>query len=246
MTLGWAALDPGGEMPRQAHSFEKSMYVAEGELDLAWPGAVYRLRGDDYAVVPVGQAHALRSGPGARWLEVVAPQARADPRDTFVIGGPVDWGRAVVPDFASPLAGPVGHFSADQLPPPSMLQMEGYSGDGVTGIRLKMLIDSVFGAQHMNLFVVEFPPGGAGNSHDHPFEEAYVIVSGRAEALLDGQHYGVGPGDVVWTGVGGVHAFFPVGDAPVRWLEVQSPRPPSQHAFRFARQWEHVEEVLGR
>ncbi|HLI14749.1 MAG TPA: cupin domain-containing protein [Acidimicrobiales bacterium] len=246
LTLGWAALDPGAEVRTHVHSFEKTIYVVEGSLDLALGGAVHRLGVDDYALVPLGSLHALRSVAGARWLEVIAPQARLEPRDTFALGEPPDWSRAAVPDFASPVRGLVGHFSEDQLPPPSKLQMEGYSGGDVTGIRLKMLVDRVFGAQHMNVFMVEFQPGGAGNSHDHPLEEAYVILSGRADALLDGQRYEVGVGDVVWTGVGGVHAFFPAGGAPVRWIEVQAPQPPAQHAFRFLQQWRHVEEHLER
>ncbi len=244
MTLGWGALDPGAEVAPLAHSYEKSLYVVEGEVDLALGGAVHRLRVDDYALVPLGAVHALRSSPGARWLEVIAPQAREEPRDTFAVPGSVDWSAAAVPDFANPLRGPVGHFDESQLPPASQLQMEGYSGGDVVGIRLKMLIDRVFGAQHMNVFMVEFQPGGAGNSHDHPLEEAYVIVSGAADALLDGQRYTVNVGDVVWTGVGGVHAFFPSGGAPVRWIEIQAPQPPAQHAFRFAQQWKHLEEVL--
>ncbi len=244
MTLARAELEPGGEVRPHAHSYETSIYLSEGELDLAVSGSVHRLGVDDYALVPLGAVHALRSRAGARWIEVVAPQARLEPRDTFFAGEPVDWTRSARPDFASPLRGAVGHFAEAQLPPPSELQMEGYSGGDVTGIRLKMLIDKVFGAQHMNVFMVEFQPGGAGNSHDHPLEEAYVILSGRARAHLDGERYEVGPGDVVWTGVGGVHAFFPVGDAPVRWIEVQAPQPPAQHAFRFLQQWEHVEQVL--
>ena len=242
-TLGWASLDAGVETPPVAHSHEKSIYVMEGEVDIALSGAVHRLGPDSYALVPLGTPYAMSSRSGGRWLEVIAPQARAEPRDTFAIGSRVEWGDARVPDWRNPLRGAVGHFDEDQLPPPSKLQMEGYSGGDVTGIRLKMLVDRVFGAQHMNVFMVEFQPGGAGNSHDHPFEESYVIVSGKAHALLDGKEYELGVGDVVWTGVGGVHAFFPATGAPVRWIETQVPQPPAQHAFRFLAQWQHVEEL---
>lgn len=244
MTLGWAELDAGGEARPHAHSFEKTIYVVEGEVDLATGGFVHHLGPDDYALISLGAPHALRSSEGARWLEVIAPQARITPKDTFAVDEPLDWSLARVPDWESPIKGAVGHFDEDQLPPPSKLQMEGYSGGDVTGIRLKMLVDRVFGAQHMNVFVVEFEPGGAGNAHDHPFEEAYVIVSGNAEALLDGEVYELGPGDVVWTGVGGVHAFFPTGGSAVRWIEVQAPQPPAQHAFRFATPWQHLEEEI--
>jgi quercetin dioxygenase-like cupin family protein len=248
MTVRLADLAAGGEVRPHVHSVEKTVYVLAGRLDLAVGDRVHTLSPDDYALVPVAVPHALRAGArgGARWLEVIAPQARAEPKDTFALDTTVNWETATEPDWASPLRGAVGRFADDQLPPPSRLQMEGYSGGDVTGIRLKMLVDRVFGSQHMNVFMVEFQPGGAGNSHDHPFEEAYVIVSGKAEALLDGEHYQVGPGDVVWTGVGGVHGFFPAGPEPVRWIEVQAPQPPAQHAFRFLREWQHVEKLLAR
>lgn len=245
-TLGWGALDAGAEVPMIAHSYEKTIYVVEGEVDLAMAGAVHRLGTDSYALVPLGVAHAMASRGGGRWLEVIAPQARVQPRDTFAMSGSASWDDARVPDWRNPLRGPVGHFDDSQLPPASNLQMEGYSGGDVTGIRLKMLVDRVFGSQHMNVFMVEFQPGGAGNSHDHPFEEVYVFVEGKAEALLDGERYELGVGDMVWTGVGGVHAFFPITDAPVRWIETQTPQPPAQDAFRFAAQWKYVEEHVER
>jgi len=30
----------------------------------------------------------------------------------------------------------------------------------------------------------------------------------------------------------------------VRWLETQSPQPPSRHSYRFARDWEYLSDVL--
>ncbi len=246
LTVRLSDLAAGGEIRPHVHSVEKTVYVLAGRLDLAIGGCVHILQPGNYALVPVAAPHALRAGGqgSARWLEVLAPQSRPEPKDTFALAMPVDWGSARTPDWDSPLRGAVGRFTDDQLPPASRLQMEGYSGGDVTGIRLKMLVDRVFGAQHMNVFMVEFEPGGAGNSHDHPFEEAYVILSGDAEALLDGERYQVGPGDVVWTGVGGVHGFFPVGPEPVRWIEVQAPQPPARQAFRFLREWQHVERLL--
>ena len=45
-------------------------------------------------------------------------------------------------------------------------------------------------------------------------------------------------GDVLWTGVGCVHAFANTGREPVRWLETFSPQPPSENVFRFVAEWE--------
>ena len=74
--------------------------------------------------------------------------------------------------------------------------------------------------------------------HDHTYEEAYFILSGEVEATLDGKHYRARAGDVLWTGVGCVHAFANMGSAPVRWLETFSPQPPQENVFRFMADWE--------
>jgi mannose-6-phosphate isomerase-like protein (cupin superfamily) len=50
--------------------------------------------------------------------------------------------------------------------------------------------------------------------------------------------YNLVPGDVVWTGVGCVHAFRNTGAQPVRWLETFAPQPPKENVFRFMAEWE--------
>jgi quercetin dioxygenase-like cupin family protein len=135
-----------------------------------------------------------------------------------------------------------------QVPPAyekySQLQMEGYRGSSIFGISLKMLVDHMLGAQHLTLFMVEFQPGGEGNIHDHPFEESYVLLTGEAEAILDGKTYHVKAGDYVWTGVGGTHGFFNKGTVPVRWIETQTPQPPNQQGFRFPADWAYLAKKL--
>ena len=100
-------------------------------------------------------------------------------------------------------------------------------------------------AQHLTLFMVDFQPGGAGNIHDHPFEETYFFLSGEAEAILDGKTYQVKAEDFVWIGVGGTHGFFNKGTVPMRWIETQTPQPPNQHGFRFPADWAYLATKLG-
>jgi uncharacterized cupin superfamily protein len=66
------------------------------------------------------------------------------------------------------------------------------------------------------------------------------------EAVADGSRHMLRAGDVFWTGVGCVHAFFNTSDATVRWLETQAPQPPAQHSYRFNRDWEYLEAKLSR
>ena len=80
--------------------------------------------------------------------------------------------------------------------------------------------------------------------HDHTYEEAYFILSGEVEATMDGTRYRARAGDVLWTGVGCVHAFANTGREPVRWLETFSPQPPQENVFRFMAEWEQRAKQL--
>jgi mannose-6-phosphate isomerase-like protein (cupin superfamily) len=111
-------------------------------------------------------------------------------------------------------------------------------GGGLKGVFLKWLIDEKFGAAHHRLLFIEYLPGVAIGLHDHTYEEAYFILSGEVEATMDGKRYVAKAGDVLWTGVGCVHAFANTGREPVRWLETFSPQPPSENVFRFMAEWE--------
>jgi mannose-6-phosphate isomerase-like protein (cupin superfamily) len=181
------------------------------------------------------------------WQDMLSPQpkpADANPPDTFFVSPGEVPATAERADLRDPRTRFLGHFDDTHLPPAGKMQMEGDTGGNIHGIRLKMLVDHQLGSQHMTLFMVEFTPGGEGVLHDHPFEETYYILSGQAEARLDGKVYPVGPGDFVWTGVGGTHGFFQVGTEPVRWIETQAPQPPAQQGFRFTGEWQYLNEKL--
>ena len=113
-----------------------------------------------------------------------------------------------------------------------------------SGIAVKMLVDQRLGAVLHTMFMVEYQPGGAAQPHDHPFEETYYLLDGEVEAIADDQVFTLGPGDVFWTGVGCVHAFFNRSDRRVRWLETQSPQPPTNYSYRFNRDWDYLADRL--
>jgi len=113
-----------------------------------------------------------------------------------------------------------------------------------SGISVKMLVDRGFGADLLTMFTVDYEPGGAAQSHDHPFEETYFFLAGEVEAELDGQPYTLQAGDVVFAGVGSVHGFWNEGTERVRWIETQAPQPPVRHAYRWAPTWKRFEEEL--
>ncbi len=111
-----------------------------------------------------------------------------------------------------------------------------------SGITVKMMVDSDLGASLSTMFMVQYEPNGFAGAHDHPFEETYLILEGEVDAVFDGESYRLRPGDVAWTGAGGVHEFSNPAGVPVRWLETQAPQPPSRYSYRFARDWTYLEE----
>jgi mannose-6-phosphate isomerase-like protein (cupin superfamily) len=241
--LSLNAIAAGGHVAVHLHSYEESFYVLEGEADVRLGDQTWHVGRGDYGVAKVGTLHAWRSRGTApvRWLSMAAPQPKPDgrERDTFFAasGEEVRAGR-----FPSEAAGALlGRFDVTQIPPGT--EGRAVSG-GLQGVFLKWLIDAAFGAVHHRLAIIEYLPGVSIALHDHTFEESYFVLSGHIEAMLDGQKYLAGPGDVLWTGVGCVHSFANAGGEPVRWLETFSPQPPAENVFRFMAEWDEKGRAL--
>lgn len=227
--LVMSRLEPGGSIEPHFHSFEEVVYVLAGRIELKLGDAVHELGPDDFALAQTGTPHSWRNAgsEAARWLEISAPQPKAPGSgfpDTFFEPRPA-------PDGASAL---VGHFDESQLPP---LALAGFTAANVSNASLKMLVDTPFGAAHLNFFCVQYAPGGLIKEHDHAFEEAYFFLSGEVEATAGGVTQILRAGDCFWTGVGCPHAFTNRSAEAVRWVETQVPQPPARDAARFTADW---------
>ena len=255
------ALAPRGWLQRHFHSFEEVLYVLGGELLLEIDGHIHRLVAGDFALLPLGQWHALgNAGPEqVRWLSVNTPirlTPDAGRRDTFFASDTFDLATfdaaAVRPPFGDPRLRYVGHYDGT---PPQAEALEltdparGRRPAGrdtalvvYSGISVKMLVDRVFGAELLTMFTVDYEPGGAAQVHDHPFEETYFFLDGEVEAELDGEKRTVRAGDVVFSGVGATHGFFNTGSGRVRWIETQAPQPPERHSYRWVDHWKRFEQ----
>jgi len=231
MGTGICFLDLNGAIQLHMHSFEESFYILEGTVLVQIGDKTYTLGPGNFGLIPTGVPHAWKntSTGVARWLEMQAPQPRPLEygKDTFfTTNAPAQDALAIV----------VGHFDESQLPRPGgASQMEGFNP--TTGVAIKMFVDRSFGATHQSLFLIQYSPGAKIDLHDHTFEESYLIVGGRVQAVADGKSYDLGPGDVIWTGVGCIHSFANTGAEPVRWIETQAPLPPAKEVFRFERDW---------
>ncbi|HEY9351062.1 MAG TPA: cupin domain-containing protein [Acidothermales bacterium] len=250
--FGIAILQPGGFAPAHVHSFEESVFVLEGEVILQTPDAAAVLRPGDYGLVPVGVPHAWRNeGPlPARWADMLAPQPRARlAADTFRVPD-LPKRPAETLDVRDPRTRSYGSFRPEHMDPRlQSQQLLAVSASMRTallvysGISVKMMVDSDLGAVLSTMFMVQYDADGAAGRHDHPFEETYLILDGVVDATFDDTTYRLEPGDVAWAGAGCVHGFAAQGE-PVRWLETQAPQPPSRHSYRFARDWEHLSQIL--
>jgi mannose-6-phosphate isomerase-like protein (cupin superfamily) len=237
--LSVAQLDAGGVLAPHVHSFEEGFYILEGEAVLAIGDTAVQLRPGDYGALKVGTLHGWRNvGSGRlRWLQMQAPQPKpaGGVRDTFFPKAATVPGSGPAPGALVPPGVILGHFEASDVPPVSERQNV---LKGLEGVFLKWLIDENVGAAHHRLLFIEYQPGVGIGLHDHTFEEGYFILSGEVEATMDGKVYKAGPGNVLWTGVGCVHAFRNVSAAPVLWLETFAPQPPKENAFRFMAEWD--------
>jgi quercetin dioxygenase-like cupin family protein len=258
MGLGLCVLKAGGSVDTHVQSYEKSFFVLEGAPVLVLEGRGTRLAPGACGLVPVGAAHAWL-GPqqgSAKWIEMCAPQPRpagADP-DTFFLGPPAVHETADL-DIRDPRSRHLFRMVDDDIQvdklkigaradAPQVSASMNTALLAYSGIALKMLVDKRLDAQLHTMFMVEYQPGGVAQPHDHPMEESYVILDGEVEAHADGQRYILRKGDLFWTGVGCVHAFYNTSAGTVRWLETQSPPLPDRHGYRFERDWDYLKEKL--
>lgn len=237
--LSLAELACGGTIAPHVHSYEESFYLLSGEAILRVGDHGYRVGPGDFGALKVGTLHGWRAVGSAevRWLQMAAPQPKppGQERDTFFLKDASVPAEAPRLDLTRIDGNLLGHFDVGEIPP----GIEGrIDAGGLKGVFLKWLIDEKFGARHHRLLFIEYLPGVSIGLHDHTYEEAYFILSGEVEATLDGKRYLAKAGDVLWTGVGCVHAFANTGREPVRWLETFAPQPPQENVFRFMADWE--------
>ena len=243
-----------GRVDEHLHSFETSFYVLEGEPILYLQGRGVVLEPGACGAIPVGAPHAFRSTGHALWIEMASPRPRVDGSDTFFLGPPPD-GDAIPLDARDPRNHNLfllrdGEMDLDRLKSAQAMGAPTVSGSMATallaysGIQVKMLVDQRLDAQLHTMFMVDYQPGACANPHDHPFEESYYMLEGEVDVVADENRYTLRPGDVFWTGVGCIHAFYEVSGKPVRWLETSAPGPPARYSYRHERDWSYLAERL--
>ncbi len=252
--FGVCLLEPDGCIPAHVHSFEETFYVLEGSGVISLPDGAFEVGTGDYGLIPVGTPHAWRNfgGKKFRFAEMQGPAPRSRfGGDTYLVELPA--AQPVPIDVRDPRNRVFGNITAAHMDPrkqgQALLALSASMRTALlvySGIGVKMMVDSDLGAELTTMFMVQYDPDGKAGQHDHPFDETYLILEGATDAEFDGTRYRLEAGDIAWAGVGCVHGFTNAGDGPVRWLETQSPQPPGRHSYRFARDWQYLEQALAR
>lgn len=234
---------PRGHLAPVMHAYEKAFYVLDGKLIFDVQGNSYKLERGHYGLIRKATPYAFRNAGSkvVRLLTVSAPQPKLendDFVDTYFPATEIGHADAMVPDLDDPRVRYLGKFEESQISSSGSISGAGARSSSIYGVSIKEFIDRLFGAQFLAMFMVQFSPGGFGTSHDHPHEETYFFLSGKAEGVFDGERHILEAGQYVWTGVGCFHSFRTLGDQPVRWLETQAPLPADYEAFRFRREWD--------
>ncbi len=256
--LGLCTLGARGHVDTHVQSFEELFYVTEGAPTLVLNGRGHPLLPGACGVVPVGVPHAWigADAGSSKWIDMLTPIPRSadEPADIFFLGPPKAYETGPL-DIRDPRSLNIFRMTDDDITldklkvgarvdAPTVSASMATALLAYSGIAVKMLVDQRLSAALATMFMVEYQPGGVAHLHDHPLEEAYVIFEGEIEAVADGQTYHLKPGDVLWTGVGSIHAFYNRTNKTVRWLETQSPQPPARHSYRFNRDWDYLREKL--
>ncbi len=251
--FGVSRLEPGGRIDGHLHSYEESFHVLEGAVVCDTPEGSVQLVAGDYGLLPIGVPHSWRNigDVPVRWADLATPQPRAShDRDTYLVS--VAETSDVMPvDVRDPRTRSFGHIDPGNMDSSQQTQDRLAVSASMrtallvySGITVKMMVDTDLGAQLGTMFMVQYEPKGVAGAHDHPLEEAYLVLDGEVEATFEGVKYTLGPGDFGFAGVGAVHEFNNRTDTTVRWLETQAPGPPARHAYRFARDWTYLEQQL--
>ncbi len=252
------SVEPSGYVSTHLHSTEQSFYVLDGNPLLTVGGTTYRLAAADCGLLPVGVAHGWSNDgdTDARLLECNAPAPRlSGPPDTFWTGERPEGNEPQTLDIRDPRTRTFFRLGSKEMDvenlkigaavdAPTVSASMATALLAYSGIAVKMLVDQRLGAVLHTMFMVEYQPGGVAQPHDHPLEETYYILDGEVDAVADGEEFTLRAGDVFWTGVGCVHAFYNRSGGRVRWLETQSPQPPANYSYRFNRDWDYLADRL--
>jgi quercetin dioxygenase-like cupin family protein len=80
------------------------------------------------------------------------------------------------------------------------------------------------GDVNVSFFVVNFPPGGGPQLHEHPYEEVFLVQEGEAVYTVADATMHARGGQIVIVPPGTPHKFINSGDGPLRLVAIHPNR----------------------
>ncbi|MFH1169704.1 MAG: cupin domain-containing protein [Chloroflexota bacterium] len=87
----------------------------------------------------------------------------------------------------------------------------------------KILIDRVTGSSNFMLLWCRLAAGSGAESHTHPSEQGFYILSGTLKVTIAGEDYIAGPNSSVFVPAGVEHSTRAEGEEPAVFLGILSP-----------------------
>lgn len=83
---------------------------------------------------------------------------------------------------------------------------------------------NVAGASQIELYLVDFKPGGEGFEDAHPgCEHGFFVLSGKGEAWVEGERFELGPEDCLFIPEGARHSIKTLGEESLRTVVFMAP-----------------------
>ena len=222
--LSMNELAPGGTIHPHVHSFEEGFYILSGEAVVTINGSSYLLRPGRLRRGQGGNA--ARVARGLVVARAVARMAAPQPKPHGALARHV-LSRRIGPSRRSAVTSRPRSIStaicsatstSARSRAPSERQSVGLQG--LEGVFLKWMIDENFGAAPPPAAVHRVSAGRRASACTTTRSKRPTSSSAaKSKARWTARTYRATAGDVLWTGVGCVHAFVNVSTEPVRWLE---------------------------
>ncbi len=86
-----------------------------------------------------------------------------------------------------------------------------------------LLSPDIMGNKDIRVMITELGPGGTAEANTHPYEHAYLVLSGRARAHVEGEEFMLEPGCCLYIAPNALHDAAVVGDETFRFVVVNGP-----------------------
>jgi len=98
------------------------------------------------------------------------------------------------------------------------IQADVLGHSGAKGLSIRFVLGHGDGAPNFAMMVIDLMPEGNTPEHQHAWEEALFVTSGRGEIRTEDRRTGIKPGDVIYITPEETHQFVNTGVEPLEMV----------------------------